>query len=64
MLQKAGINKKTSQHTLPYTYATNLLNAGAERVDIKTLLGHERIATTRIYIHFGQKRMEKVVARL
>jgi site-specific recombinase XerD len=33
-------------------------------VDIKTLLDHESIATTQIYTHVGQKRMEKVVARL
>jgi len=49
MLQKAGIEKKISPHKLHHTYATNLLNAGAERVDIKALLGHESIATTQIY---------------
>ena len=47
-----------------YTYATNLLNAGAELVDIKALLGHESIATTQIYTNVGQERMERVVARL
>ena len=64
MLQKAGIDKKISPHKLRPTYATPLLNAGAKRVDIKALLGHESIATTQIYTHVGQKRMEKVVARL
>jgi site-specific recombinase XerC len=64
MLEKAGIDKKISPHKLRHTYATNLLNAGAELVDIKTLLGHESIATTQIYTHVGQARMEKVVARL
>ena len=49
---------------LHYTYATNLLNAGAERVDIQALLGHESIATTQIYTNVGQERMEKVVGRL
>jgi len=49
---------------LRHTYATHLLNAGAERVDIKALLGHESIATTQIYTHVGQERMEKVVGRL
>lgn len=44
--------------------ATHLLNAGAERVDIKALLGHETVATTQIYANVGQERMEKVVARL
>ena len=64
MLQKAGIEKKISPHKLRHTYATNLLNAGAERVDIKALLGHESVATTQIYTNVGQERMERVVGRL
>ncbi len=64
MLDKAGIDKKISPHKLRHTYATNLLNAGAELVDIKALLGHESIATTQIYTNVGQERMEKVVGRL
>ena len=64
MLQKAGIEKKISPHKLRHTYATNLLNAGAERVGLQALLGHESIATTQIYTNVGQERMEQVVARL
>ena len=64
MLNKAGIEKKISPHKLRHTYATNLLNAGAELVDIKALLGHESIATTQIYTNVGQERMEAVVGRL
>ena len=64
MLKKAGIEKKISPHKLRHTYATNLLNAGAELVDIKALLGHESISTTQIYTNVGQERMEQVVARL
>jgi integrase/recombinase XerD len=64
MLQKAGIEKKISPHKLRHTYATHLLNARAERVDIQALLGHESIATTRIYTNVGQERMEQVVGRL
>jgi integrase/recombinase XerD len=64
MLRKAGIEKKISPHKLRHTYATNLLNAGAELVDIKALLGHESISTTQIYTNVGQERMEAVVGRL
>jgi integrase/recombinase XerD len=64
MLQKAGIEKKISRHKLRHTDATNLLDAGAERVDIKALLGHESIAITQIYPNGGQERMEQVVGRL
>ena len=52
-LQKAGIEKKISPHRLRHTYATNLLNDGAELVNIKALLGHESIATTQIYTNVG-----------
>ena len=48
LLQQVGIDKKISPHKLRHTYATNLLNAGAELVGIKALLGHESISTTQI----------------
>jgi len=64
MVKPAGIEKKISPHKLRHTYATNLMNAGAERVDIKALLGHESVATTQIYTNVGQERMEQVVGRL
>jgi integrase/recombinase XerD len=64
MLQKAGIEKQISPHQLRHTYATNLLNAGAERVDIQALLGHSTINTTQIYTNVGQARMAAVVNKL
>jgi len=64
MVQKACIDKQISPHKLRHTYATNLLNSGAELVDIKALLGHESIATTQIYTNVGQERMAAVVSRL
>ena len=64
MLQKAGIEKKISPHKLRPTYATHRLNAGAERVDIQALLGHESVATTQIDTHVGQERMEQAVGKL
>ena len=51
MARKAGIDPKISPHQLRHPYATNLLDAGAERVDIQALLGHESIATTQIDTH-------------
>ncbi len=64
MLDKASIDKKISIQKLRHTYATSLLNAGAELVDTKALLGHESIATTRIYTNVEQERMGKVVNKL
>ena len=64
MLEEAGVEKKVSPHQLRHTDATHRLNAGAERVDIQALLGHESISTTQIDTHVGQERMERVVGRL
>ena len=60
MLQKAGIEKKISPHKLRHTYATNPLDAGAERVNLQALLGHESVATTPMDTHVWQERMEQV----
>lgn len=59
-----GIEKKISLHKLRHNDMTHLLNAGAERVNIQALLGHESVATTQIGTHVGQERMEQGVARL
>jgi integrase/recombinase XerD len=64
LAHQAGIDKSITPHKLRHTYATNLLNVGAERVDIQALLGHESVATTQIYTNVGQERMAAVVAKL
>jgi integrase/recombinase XerD len=61
---KARIAKPITPHKLRHTYATNLLNAGAELVDIQALLGHVNLATTQIYTHVDQDRMAAVVNKL
>jgi len=61
MRDSAGIEKKITPHKLRHTYATNLLNAGADLVDIQALLGHVNLATTQIYTHVDQERMAAVV---
>jgi integrase/recombinase XerD len=62
--ERAAIQKKVTPHKLRHTYATNLLNAGAELVDIQVLLGHTNLATTQIYTHVSEERMQAVVAKL
>jgi integrase/recombinase XerD len=62
--EKACIAKPLTPHKLWHTYATNLLNAGADLVDIQALLGHVNLATTQIYTHVDQDRMAAVVNKL
>ena len=62
--ERAGITKPITPHKLRHTYATNLLNVGAELVDIQALLGHVSLTTTQIYTHVSEDRMEAVVAKL
>jgi len=47
-----------------WAYTPNLLNAGADLVDIQALLGHTNLATTPIYTHVSEERMQAVVAKL
>jgi len=59
LVRKAGLNIKISPHTLRHTFATDMLEEGADLVTVKELLGHESLNTTSIYTHITNEQIKK-----
>lgn len=63
-IEKVGLDKKASVHTLRHSFATHLLEAGTDIRYIQGLLGHSSINTTTIYTHLTNKAVKKVQSPL
>lgn len=63
-VEKAGITKKATPHTLRHSFATHLMNDGVELVNIQALLGHSNIKTTSIYLHVKDYQTLNIISPL
>jgi len=60
-IKKAGLEKKVSCHVLRHSFASNMLERGANILQVQKLLGHQSIRTTTVYLHTTFEELQEAV---
>ena len=63
LAKKAGVKKKISPHTFRHSFATHLIEGGADLRAVQEMLGHESITTTEIYTHLDRDYLREAITR-
>ena len=58
---RAGLKKKVSPHTFRHSFATHLIEGGADLRAVQEMLGHESITTTEIYTHLDKSYLKQII---
>src|SRR5690606_38175440 len=61
LVKKTTIKKKVSPHTFRHSFATHLIEGGADLRAVQDMLGHENITTTEIYTHLDKSYLQSVI---